>query len=552
MTSSPTKCPFLHLSDIIKLCLRVMAVAAASKQKRNSLTLKQRVEVIETFQRSPGMNTRALGALFGCGKTQIGQILKNKESVLSQYAANISGSGMHTSKALRSSEYSEINKALFDWYTLACSKGLSPMSSQLIEKAKEIATHLGKSEFKGSNGWLDKWKKRYIIRELKISGESTKVQVTADFWKECLPEMISGYDEDDIWNMDETGLFWKALPERGFSERGKECNGGKKSQQRITVAFFVTASGMKEKPVVIWKSKNPDCMKKLDKSALPVHYYHQKKAWMSGDIIESILSNLNYHLTCANRHIVLLMDNASCHPEHLLAKFSNIKVCFLPANTTPKLQPLDLGIIQQFKFHYRHFLLKYVLSKKNSSITAMDVTKSINILVAIRWVAKAWDMVSPEAISECFQKADILNSPTDAVVLEGHFLQVDERVRFQNLIDQTMSLRESCGLEEYINGDSDLSVCFNVDSSDNWDTMFLSSLEEEEEEDESEGDLASKEAPPPVINSFKEAIQSLEDVQNFLERKGCVVEAMDIASQVDMLASLNVASSGIIATTPDS
>ena len=50
--------------------------------------------------------------------------------------------------------------------------------------------------------------------------------------------------------MDESGCF-KALPDKGLVEKGKQAKGDKKSKQRLTVAFFVNAAGEKvEKPVV--------------------------------------------------------------------------------------------------------------------------------------------------------------------------------------------------------------------------------------------------------------------------------------------------------------
>ena len=77
---------------------------------------------------------------------------------------------------------------------------------------------------------------------------------------ERLPEIIQDYSADDIWNMDESRLFFKALPDSGLEKSPKKCKGGKKSKERLTVAFFVSSSGLKvSKPAVIGKSKVPRC-----------------------------------------------------------------------------------------------------------------------------------------------------------------------------------------------------------------------------------------------------------------------------------------------------
>ena len=109
------------------------------------------------------------------------------------------------------------------------------------------------------------------------------------------------------------------------------------------------------------------------------------------------------------------MDNAGCHPEDLAEKYSNIRVIFLHANCTSVLQPLDLGIIKNFKVRYRKRLLYHVLTKIDTCSTAHDVIKSVTILDAIRWVALAWEKVSPEIIQKCFRKAGILSTNLEVV-----------------------------------------------------------------------------------------------------------------------------------------
>ena len=319
------------------------------RRKRNELSLKKKVELIKKADENPTFGVRKLADLFECGKPQVSGILKDKAKYLNLYESNASSKLVR--KRDRTAQYGGINEALYDWYLLAVSKNIFPDGSQLVLKAKEIADRIGEHEFKGSNKWLEKWKLRYNnIRQMTISGESGDVSgdmITS--WKERLPEILSGYSKADIWNLDETGCFWKALPTKGFCEKAQQCKGGKKSKLRVTVAFIVNAAGDKEKPIFTWKSENPRCFKQVKKDQLPVDYYSQSKAWMTGTILHNVLEKLKHRLKRNKRSILLLMDNDGCHPADVKGKFSNIKIVFLPANTTSMLQPLDLGIIQNFK-----------------------------------------------------------------------------------------------------------------------------------------------------------------------------------------------------------
>ncbi|PFX22390.1 Tigger transposable element-derived protein 6 [Stylophora pistillata] len=118
----------------------------------------------------------------------------------------------------------------------------------------KVAEKLDYPEFKASSGWLTRFKERNNLWQHKLCGESADVpEATVYSWKEHPGSIISGYAMQDIWNMDETGCLYRALPDKSLSEKAKKCRGGKKSKERLTVAFFVSATGERRKPVVIGK-----------------------------------------------------------------------------------------------------------------------------------------------------------------------------------------------------------------------------------------------------------------------------------------------------------
>ena len=83
----------------------------------------------------------------------------------------------------------------------------------LKEEAVEIKKHLNNEEFlifTASNGWLEKWKILYAIREKRVNGETGEISgETVNTCMERLWELIKDCDPADIWNMDETGCFFK-------------------------------------------------------------------------------------------------------------------------------------------------------------------------------------------------------------------------------------------------------------------------------------------------------------------------------------------------------
>ena len=84
----------------------------------------------------------------------------------------------------------------------------------LKEEPILIKGRLNKGElttFTASNGWLEKFKKTYGVRDTRITGEADDItQMAIQSWIERLPELTSRYELRNIWNMGELGLFFKA------------------------------------------------------------------------------------------------------------------------------------------------------------------------------------------------------------------------------------------------------------------------------------------------------------------------------------------------------
>ena len=99
------------------------------------------------------------------------------------------------------------------------------------------------------------------------------------------------------------------------------------------------------------------------------------KSWMTRAIFLEYLQQFNNRMQFENQKRLVLLDDAPCHPE---MELSNVKLVFLPPNTTAGTQSLDNGIIRNFKIKYREMLHEFLLSHEN--LAALDdVLKRINV-----------------------------------------------------------------------------------------------------------------------------------------------------------------------------
>lgn len=125
---------------------------------------------------------------------------------------------------------------------------------------------------------------------------------------------------------------------------------------------------------------------------------------MTSELFMQYLIDLNEYFKSQSRNIALLLDNAPCHKLPVL---SNIKCIFLPANCTAGTQPLDAGIIKNFKYHYRCSVLNHMLCHSVEFNSQGDIVQSINLSHAATWILKSWEAVSTNAIVNCFRSCGI-------------------------------------------------------------------------------------------------------------------------------------------------
>ena len=72
-----------------------------------------------------------------------------------------------------------------------------------------------------------------------------------------LPTILARYQLKDIFNADEFGLLYQALPSKSFHFQGKRFSGGKQSKVRLTRMTASNALDEKIPVFVVGKSASP-------------------------------------------------------------------------------------------------------------------------------------------------------------------------------------------------------------------------------------------------------------------------------------------------------
>uniref|UniRef100_UPI00358F0D9F tigger transposable element-derived protein 1-like isoform X2 n=1 Tax=Myxine glutinosa TaxID=7769 RepID=UPI00358F0D9F len=511
---------------------KLNAKGSAEKKKR-MMCLDIKHVIVEKHER--GVRVVDLAKQYDRSTSTICTILKQKESIKAITPAK----GVKIISKLRTSVHEEMEKLLFVWLTEKQLAGDTVTESIICEKARDIYGDLvqqtagtstdeaSEESFKASRGWFDNFKKRTGIHSVR-HGEAASLDVkAAEDFIITFAELIKaeGYIPQQIFNCDETGLFWKKMPRRTYiTAEEKSMPGHKPMKDRLTLALCANASGdCKIKPLLVYHSENPRAFKshKILKEKLQVMWRANAKAWVTrqffvewvnlvfGPAIKKYLLENNLPLQA-----LLVLDNAPAHPPNLeddiLEEFKYIKVLYLPANTTPILQPMDQQVISNFKKLFtKHLFRRCFEDTESTNLTLREFWKDhYNIVTCLRIIDMAWQGVTRRTLNSAWKKL------WPEVVSKRDFEGFEPEVL---VVEEIVSLGKSMGLQVNEEDVNDLVEKHNEELT----TEDLKELEQQQNTEVLQEINAEEPEAEMVIatSEIKEMLGMWEKISEFIEKK---------------------------------
>ncbi|XP_066259864.1 tigger transposable element-derived protein 4-like [Euwallacea similis] len=418
-----------------------------AKSVKRAFTLHEKLTIINDIEK--GLSQSFVCSKMGLKKSTVSNIWKNRDKIKNDWKTN------DQKKKMRLPLHSRVDEILFKWFQQKRANNF-PISGPMLQmKAEEFGKMIG-DDFKCSSGWLDRFKKRHNIVFGKICGESASVDknITDEGLVRVWPLISNDYTEENIFNADETGIFYKMLPNKTHKLKGK--------------------------------FQNPRCFKNIN--SLPIDYYWNDKAWMTSSIFTDYFKKWDQELLKEKTKIFWLVDNCPAHPD---VKLHNIKL-FFPPNVTSVLQPMDQGVILNLKQIYRkQTLMKLLETQDNINI------KSVTILDAINLLSLAWDEVSTQTISNCFRHSGLSKTISSNMEFDPEgdipLAQLIRENRFMNSVnfddfDKNVVVREQLADTDLVNQE----------------------LQEETTEDIEDGDTEGE-----TVVTTKEALNCVHTLQQY-------------------------------------
>lgn len=340
-------------------------------------------------------------------------------------------------RRVRDAKWPQVDKALMLWVGQIRARRGGISDAMLVEKATEFRDAFGisKTDFKLSHGWLEKFKSRHGVSCQNLHGELVEVDTLGGGAAHAkLLEIVATYDPEDVFNFDETGLYYRAPPSVTLNGGGPM---GMREKDRVTLGFCVNISGKERlKMIFIHHTARPKCFPDAFDPNLFVHYYSNSNAWMNADVFTHWVTGENRRMAERERKILILLDNAASHNIEGMQKtqigefdalvLSNVTLLFFPANVTLVVQPLDQGVFAALKLRYKRKLVAWTLSQCVSSAqcVAAETVLELDLLQCLIWLVSTWNDLDAEIVRNAWRVADIF--PRDWI---ADIISLEERAK---------------------------------------------------------------------------------------------------------------------------
>jgi hypothetical protein len=516
-----------------------------NKNKRSVIDLETKHKIILQFE--SGKKVKDIAYDLKLSHSTISTILKDKKRILEAVKESTSMKSTIITKN-RQGPIHDMEKLLVIWMEDLIQKRI-PLSLAIIQtKACSLFNMLKLKEgenydqtFTASHGWFQRFRKRANFQNVNISGEAASADYIAaeEFvvkFNEFLKE--NNYTKEQIFNVDETGLYWKKMPERTYIHKEeKSMPGFKAFKDRVTVLLGGNIAGYKLKPFVVHRSKNPRAFKGVNINMLPVHYNSNKNAWMTQLLFEDWFMKVfaTEVKEYCNQHkipfkILLLLDNAPGHPPHLGDLHPNIQIMYLPPNTTSILQPMDQGAIATFKAHYLKITFTQAIMAIEEGITLKEFWSKYNILQGIKNLASGWKEVKASCMSGIWKKLT-------KIFEESTSSSIEKEVDIEEITDQIVDLGRQLNLE-VVSEDINQLIAHQLDDLTNEDLLEFEAQCVGENEDKSKTD---EEESPQKKFSTKEMSAAFHQINTGMLKLQQMDANEERFSEVNKLIQKNLA-----------
>jgi len=233
-----------------------------------------------------------------------------------------------TRRLRRSTSFSDVDLELRRWCNICAGLGAKsvPLTMAVLrQRAEEIAANLGVTGFSASAGFVRRWAKRHTLVNISLWGTGGSAAADVEALRQQMEEICSqleAFNPEQIYNMDETGLYFRCLPNRAYVSAGsrRRARGSKavKNKDRVTLVLAVNATGSLKIPVaIIGKAAVHLCLKS-PRAPCPLPYFSQPSAWMDGDVYQKRLNTVFLPAVRARTKLprVLVVDNCGAHGTH--------------------------------------------------------------------------------------------------------------------------------------------------------------------------------------------------------------------------------------------